>query len=111
MRPLSPREVLEYVDAGGRSQFKLWFDRLDASVASRVVAALARLEQGSWLHVKSVGRGVHELRIDCGPGYRVYFGTESASIVVLLGGGAKTGQQRDIARAQSSWLDYRRRRH
>jgi putative addiction module killer protein len=108
---LSPVEIREYVDSAGRSRFRAWFDRLDASAAARVAAALARLEQGVWSHVKSLGRGVHELRIDCGPGYRVYFGTESASIVILLGGGTKTGQQRDIARAQGSWLDHRRRRH
>jgi putative addiction module killer protein len=111
MRPLSPVQVLEYVDSGGRSQFKSWFDRLEASAAARVVTALARLEQGNWSNVKSVGRGVHELRIDFGPGYRVYFGTRASSIVILLGGGTKNGQQRDIARAYDSWLEYRRRGH
>lgn len=72
--------------------------------------ALARLEQGNVSNVKSVGEGVLEYRIDWGPGYRVYFGREGAVLVILLSGGTKKRQQRDIAEARAMWADYQRRR-
>jgi putative addiction module killer protein len=59
--------------------------------------------------VKSVGGGVNELKIEFGPGIRVYFGRDGEAVVILLGGGTKKRQQRDIAKAQERWLDYKRR--
>lgn len=106
MRPSSPVEIVEYIEASGKSPFSRWFDRLDAVVAARLTAALARLALGSWSHVRSVGDGVHELRIDVGPGYRVYLGVETQRIVVLLGGGTKRRQQADIERAKAAWREF-----
>jgi len=60
--------------------------------------------------VKPVGEGVSERKIDWGPGYRIYFGMDGADLVVLLGGGSKKDQQKDIALAQERWRDYRRRK-
>jgi putative addiction module killer protein len=57
-----------------------------------------------------VGEGVLEYRIDWGPGYRVYFGRDVDTLVILLTGGTKQRQQRDIARAKEAWADYKRRR-
>lgn len=102
--------VLEYQDADGRSPFRRWFDDLDAGAAARVGAYLYRLEAGNFSRVKGVGAGVFELKIDFGPGYRVYFGKDGDAVVVLLGGGTKKGQDRAIAIARERWLDYRRRK-
>ena len=92
--------VREYTDPHGRSPFQQWFEDLDARAAAKVTVALARLQQGNVSNVKGVGGGVLELRIDYGPGYRVYFGKDGAHVVILLGGGTKKRQNRDIRTAQ-----------
>src|SRR3712207_374313 len=101
-------EVREYLDGQGRSPFERWFDSLAAPAAAKVTTALARLEAGNTSGLKSVGRGVHELRIDFGPGYRVYLGQDGVEFVILLGGSAKARQQQAIDAAQARWADYRR---
>ena len=72
--------------------------------------ALARLSQENFSNAKGVGSGVYEYRIDFGPGYRMYFGKDGERVVLLLGGGTKKRQQKDIADALSRWQDYRRRK-
>lgn len=103
-------EVREYVDARGRSPYAGWFDRLDARAAVKVATALLRMERGNLSNARSVGTGVFECRIDFGPGYRIYFGRDGDARIVLLGGGTKARQQRDIETAGSRWREYRRRR-
>ena len=71
---------------------------------------MARLGQGNFSNVKSVGGSVLELRIDFGPGYRVYFGRDSKTLVILLTGGTKKRQQRDIDTAHTYWQDYKQGR-
>ena len=66
--------------------------------------------RGILFNAKSVGAGVLEYRIDSGPGYRIYFGRDGETVIVLLGGGTKRRQQADIERARSLWQEYRRRR-
>ena len=102
--------IREYLDARGRSPFAEWFEDLDARAAAKVTVALTRIETGNLSNVKGVGGGVLEYRIDWGPGYRVYFGRDGATLVILLAGGTKRRQQRDIAAAQHRWADYRRRK-
>jgi putative addiction module killer protein len=68
------------------------------------------LAHGNFSNVKGVGAGVFECRIDFGPGLRVYFGKDGDRLVILLGGGAKARQWNDIAAAQTSWRDYKRRK-
>lgn len=102
--------ILEYRDVAGSSPFAGWFDGLDAQAAAKVTVALARIEQGNLSNVKGVGAGVLEYRIDFGPGYRIYFGRDGDTLVILLAGGTKSRQQRDIATAQARWTDYKRRR-
>jgi putative addiction module killer protein len=70
---------------------------------------LARLEAGNTSNVKSVGEGVNELKVDFGPGYRVYFGWDGQELVILLGGGTKKRQSSDIKTAQGYWSDYKTR--
>ena len=68
------------------------------------------MEIGNFGDIKPVGDGVFERRIDFGPGYRIYFGREGKALVILLVGGAKKRQQRDIDRAKAYWGEYRRRK-
>jgi len=83
---------------------------VDAAAAAKVTTALRRLELGNFSNVKGVGGGVFEYRIDFGPGYRVYFGKDGAAVVILLGGGTKKRQDRDIATARDRWADYKKRK-
>ncbi len=103
-------DVREYLDRQGHSPYKLWFDRLNAQAAAKVAAAVTRLALGDMSNVKGVGSGVFELRIDFGPGYRVYFGKDGERLILLLGGGTKQRQQRDIKTATVNWQDYKRRK-
>ena len=68
------------------------------------------MEQGNLSNAKGVGAGVHEYKIDFGPGYRIYFGKDGELLVILLGGGTKKRQQKDITAAQECWADYKRRK-
>jgi putative addiction module killer protein len=83
---------------------------LDAPAAAKVTAALVRLQHGNFSNVKGVGSGVFEYRIDFGPGYRVYFGKDGYDLVMLLGGGTKKHQHRDIESAKALWEAYKRRK-
>lgn len=100
----------DFEDDQGRRPFRRWFDGLTTPAALKVRRALARLEGGNPSALKSVGKGVHEARIDFGPGYRVYIGQDGATFVVLLGGSAKARQDQAIADAQDRWADYKARK-
>jgi putative addiction module killer protein len=101
-------EILEYLDPTGRSRFALWFAGLNAAAAARVTVALTRLGNGNFSNVEGVGSGVHEYKVDFGPGYRIYFGKDGERIVILLGGSSKKRQNAAIAVAQASWAAYKR---
>lgn len=103
-------DLREYETSHGHSPFADWFEALDALAAAKVTTALTRLGLGNTSHVKGVGSGVFELKVDYGPGYRVYFGKDGAEIVILLGGGTKKKQQRDIVSAHKCWQDYKDRK-
>ena len=103
-------ELRYYLTAGGESPFESWFSDLDAAAAAKASVALVRMGQGAASNAKGVGEGVLECRIDWGPGYRVYFGRDGATLVILLTGGTKQRQQRDIERAKELWTDTKRRR-
>jgi putative addiction module killer protein len=103
-------DLREYLAEDGGSPFADWFAGLDAVAAARVTVALARIGQGNLSNVKGVGSGVLEYRLDFGPGYRVYFGRDGDVLVILLAGGTKKRQQRDIDAAQARWADYKRRK-
>jgi putative addiction module killer protein len=110
MLPYRVLELRYYLAPDGKSPFERWFFDLSAAAAAKVTVALARLGQGNTSSLKGVGEGVSEYRIDWGPGYRVYLGRDGETLVILLTGGTKQRQQRDIARAKEFWADYRRRR-
>lgn len=102
--------IKEYVDSDGKSPYGRWFNRLNASAAAKVITALTRMELGNLSNIKSVGEGVLECRIDFGPGYRVYFGRDGDTLVILLGGGTKKRQSKDIEKAKLLWKEYGRRK-
>lgn len=75
-----------------------------------MATALDRLERGNLSSVKGVGAGVQELRIDFGPGYRIYFGWDGEKLVILLTGGQKKRQQAGIERARQRWQEFKERK-
>ena len=99
-------EIREYTEAG-RSPFAEWFDDLDAVTAARVDRYVRRLEAGNFGAAKPLRDGVFELRLDFGPGYRVYYGREGRTVVILLGGGSKRRQDAEIATAVERWKRYK----
>jgi putative addiction module killer protein len=102
--------IQEYISEEGESPFRRWFDDLDAQAAAIVTVAIGRLGDGNTSNVKPIGEGAAELRIDRGPGYRIYFGWDGKVLVILLGGGTKRRQQNDIEAALRRWHDYKRRK-
>ena len=101
------REIKKLELQNGRVPFDEWFDSLrDQRMQAVVDARLARVRAGNFGDCKSVGGGVFELRIAFGAGLRVYYGLHGRKIVVLLGGGDKGGQSRDIRRAQELWQQF-----
>ncbi len=106
VKPARPYQILEFLTAGSRSPYREWLDGLDMKVRARIQARILRFETGNLGDYRAVGHGVCESRLDFGPGYRVYFGVERAHVVVLLGGGDKRSQKRDIRSAKANWKNY-----
>ena len=99
-------EIKEFIESGN-SPFADWFDSLDAVTAARIDKYIRRLEAGNFGAAKALQEGVFELRLDFGPGYRVYFGRDGKTIIILLGGGSKRRQSADIAIAIERWKRYK----
>lgn len=110
MLPCLMIEIREYIDELGINHFGKWFKKLNSPASAKVVRYLARIEQGNFSSVKSVGQGVLESKIDFGPGYRIYLGKDGEQLVILLGGGTKKRQQQDIQKAQQLWQEYKTRK-
>jgi putative addiction module killer protein len=108
--PFIEIEVREYVDAQGRIPYRDWLVKLDTATRARVIAAVLRMGNGNFSAARGAGSGISELRLDFGPGYRVYFGKDGEQLVILLGGGAKKRQQADIDAAQALWAEYKKRK-
>jgi putative addiction module killer protein len=105
-----PQTVCVYETQEGTRPFDNWLRRLrDSRARQRVRTRINRLRLGNFGDYKAVGDGVCELRIDYGPGYRVYYGRDGDSIVILLIGGDKRAQDRDIETAKDYWADYKAR--
>jgi putative addiction module killer protein len=104
-------EIREYQTSNGRNPFAEWLKKLrDRRAVKAITARLTRLQTGNRGDWKPVGDGVFELRIDTGPGYRVYCGQDGKTLVLLLCGGSKQTQAKDIERAHDYWKDYKARR-
>ena len=106
---IAPVEIRYYQTASKKRPFQEWLDGLDATRQQIVAVRLARVRRGLFGDAEPVGEGVFELKIDVGPGLRIYFGRDGKIVVVLLHAGEKKRQQLDIRRAQAFWGDYLRR--
>ena len=103
-------EVREYQTAEGKAPLTEWLRGLrDGPTSDRIVARLDRLKAGLFGDWKSVGGGICELRIDHGPGYRVYYAQEGKRLILLFCGGDKSTQAKDIETAHAYWKDYKAR--
>ncbi|MCG7757357.1 MAG: type II toxin-antitoxin system RelE/ParE family toxin [Nitrosomonas sp.] len=102
------KQIIIYADENGHEPYCSWIDGLkDTKSQQRIRARIRRLGEGLYGDCNSVGEGVSELRMFFGPGYRVYFGEDVDHIVVLLCGGDKDSQSRDIKNAKKYWKDYK----
>jgi putative addiction module killer protein len=105
---VQPREIQRYVKSDGQIPFDEWFNGLrDSQAKLKINVRLKRVSTGNFGDYRSVGEGVLELRINFGPGYRVYFGQVATTIVLLLCGGDKSTQDEDIRKAKKYWTKYR----
>lgn len=106
-----PRTVLNYRTSEGNEPFRLWFRTLRDEKGKRaIINRFKRAARGTLGHCDDAGEGVWGFKIDVGPGYRVYFGQYGKTLVILLCGGEKHGQQRDMAVARAYWRDYKYRK-
>ena len=92
----------------GKDLYGEWLDNLtDTEGRTAIAVRIDRVAAGNFGDHRSVGQGVWELRIHCGPGYRVYYGEDGPAIVLLLCGGDKRSQRKDISKARRLWAAYR----
>src|SRR5712692_3836352 len=110
MLPSHLVEILEYLDWNDRSPYAEWFEDLSAPAAAKVAVAITRMAMGNFSNVKGVGGGVYECRVNFGPGFRIYLGKDGERLVILLAGGTKKRQQKDIEDAKARWQDYKKRK-
>lgn len=103
-------EVRAFTDSRGRQPFRRWQDGLDRVTATRVERVLARIESGNLSNIRGLGGGLLECRLHFGPGYRIYLGRDGQALVILLAGGTKSGQDRDIEKARRLWREYKHRK-
>jgi putative addiction module killer protein len=108
---IEPYRIAYYTDEQGNKPFREWLHGLrDQIAAVRIRARLTRVKAGNFGTVRNVGEGVVELKIDHGPGYRVYYAIDAGTIVLLLCGDDKRTQQRDIESAQRFWKNHQEQR-
>jgi len=103
--------INEYTDGSGRSYYAQWLESInDPRAIARIIMQVDKMELGLFGDSQPIGYGLSELRIHYGPGYRVYYGTENTHTYLLLGGGNKSTQSKDIKLAIKHWKDYEKRK-
>ncbi len=100
------KDVRVYKTLNGVSPFNEWLEELSTDVQVQITKRIARLRLGNLGNYKPLGKGVFKLKFKQGPGYRVYFGMSNKEIILLLSGGHKGSQKRDIKFAQKLWNNY-----
>ena len=102
--------VYEYTDEQGRSPYAEWlWSPRDAKARARIIMQVDRMELGLLGDSQPIGEGLSELRIHHGPGYRVYYGQTGKRVYLLLCGGDKSTQSKDIKRAKAYWREHQQR--
>ena len=107
MLATQPRKLQIYQHSNGRVPFTEWLESCDQKTQARIQARLTHLAGGNFGDWKSIGEGVFESRFHFGAGYRIYFGIVGNTIILLLCGGDKSSQTRDIERAKTYWQNYK----
>ncbi len=103
------RNITIYVAPNGKAPYEEWFESLkDKRAQALVLSRIDRVRLGNFGNCRSIGNGVYELKIYFGPGLRIYFGLQGEEVVVLLCGGDKSSQGKDIAHAQEIWKEIKR---
>lgn len=104
---IKPYEIVLHRTLSGKEPYSEWEESLDKSTMARIDARLARIrDTGNMGQCEPVGEGIYELKFDFGPGFRVYFGLENDTLMILLIGGSKKNQQKDINKAKEYWREY-----
>lgn len=104
---IQPENIRTYITPNGRDLYRQWYANIkDQKTRAIITSRIDRLQQGNPGDFKRLDKDLYELRIDSGPGYRIYFGLFRNTIVILLGGGTKGTQRRDIARARAHWHEF-----
>lgn len=102
-------QVVNYTTSKGKEPFNEWLQKLDTNTRAKIRARIARIRIGNLGDCKRIkgATGIWELRVDYGPGYRVYLAKNGTTVVILLIGGDKRSQLRDIEKAKRYWLAYK----
>ena len=102
--------INEYIDDSGKSHYADWLKNLrDAKAKAKIMMQIDKMELGLFGDVEPIGEGLSELRLHYGPGYRVYYGKEGQQVFLLLCGGDKSTQSKDIKKAKEYWKSHKRR--
>ncbi len=107
MKPTEPKEVIFFEDRKHKKPFIEWLDDLDTATRGRINQRILRLSLGNYGDFKTLQEGISELRFTFGAGYRIYFAEDGNKIVILLTGGDKKTQTKDIKKAISYWKEYK----
>jgi putative addiction module killer protein len=102
-------KVVEYLREDGTSPYEQWFMSLDALAAAKITTVKLKMEQGNLSNIRWF-KGIGEFKLDWGSGYRVYIGQDGEKLILLLCGGTKKGQQKDIDQALTLWKEYKERK-
>jgi len=106
-----PKELVVYKTNSGKEPFNDWVNKLTLVYKSRIKRLVVRLQHNNFNDYKFLRCGIYELRCHFGSGYRVYFGKEAEKIIILLCGGDKSTQTKDIEKAIKYWQDYKETKH
>jgi len=111
MKEVKQLEVRDYITGFGKKPFVIWINSLKNKQTQSIIwNRVYRLHSGNLGDCRYIIDGIYELRIHYGAGYRAYFGKEGNTVVVLLCGGNKSDQQKDIQKAKEYWQDYNQRK-
>lgn len=107
MRIAEEKEIIFFENSKGKKPFLEWLKSLNSAIQARIEQRILRLELGNYGEYKSLKDGVNELKFKFGSGYRVYFAEDGNKIIVLLVGGDKKTQRKDILKAKEYWKEYK----